>query len=293
MTSPPFWRRGAVAGLTLIRHELKIRMTRTTLKTLLFFSLLFSLMLSCEKRPEQERRLIGTWQLQRTDGVNTLLSFQDNATFEVNQQIERNLASHEEKPGTATGTWEINKTATQLTLTTRKADPGIGWQPQTAIYSIVTFGTLTLHLMDPTGKNTLWKKLPNNKGGKGKEAATLKIAPLVVNLAPSAVAANESYQWICTELIITLNNFDISSGLHPRVREKAIFFLNSKSYDDLNTLDKLAATGEELKKALNPYLDHRIDHLTFNNTVLTGRIEAVDQFIAKYAAPEENVAKGH
>jgi hypothetical protein len=270
-------------------------MTRTGFKTLLLFALLFSLVLSCEKRPEQEKRLLGTWQLRRTDGVNTLLSFQDNATFEVNQQIDGNLSIHEEKPGTASGTWEINKTASQLTLTTRKADPGIGWQPQTEVYSIVTFGTLTLHLMDPIGTNTLWKKLPENKGGSGKnkEAATLKIAPLVVNLTPGTASTNPSYQWICTEIIITLNNYDITAGLHPRVQEKAIFFLNSKSYDDLNTLDKLAATGEELKKALNPYLDHRIDHLTFNNTVLTGRTEAVDQFIAKYAASEETAAKGH
>jgi hypothetical protein len=270
-------------------------MTRTGFKTLLLFALLLSLVLSCEKRPEQERRLLGTWQLQRTDGINTLLSFQDNATFEVNQQIESNLSIHQEKQGTASGTWKINKHASQLTLTTRKADPGIGWFPQTEVYSIVTFGTLTLHLMDPIGKNTLWKKLPKNKGdsGKDKAAGTLKIAPLVVNLAPGAVSANQSYQWICTEIIITLNDYDIASGLHPRVWEKAIFFLNSKSYDDINTLDKLAATGEELKKALNPYLDHRINHLTFNNTVLTGRMEAVDQFIAKYAASEENAAKGH
>jgi len=270
-------------------------MTRTALKTLLLFSLLFSLLLSCEKMPEQERRLLGTWQLRRTDGVNTLLSFHDNATFEVNQQIDSNLPMNAEKSGAASGTWKINKTANQLTLTTRKADPGIGWQPRTEVYSIVTFDTLTLHLMDPSGTNTLWKKRPKNKGagGKDKEADTLKIAPLVVNLAPSTVDSNQSYKWICTEIIITLNNFDIAAGLHPRVQEKTIFFLNSKSYDDMNTLDKLAAIAEELKKALNPYLDHRIDHLTFNNTVLTGRIEAVEQFIAKYAASEEKAAKEH
>jgi len=61
----------------------------------------------------------------------------------------------------------------------------------------------------------------------------------------------------------------------------------------MNTLDKLAATAGELKQALNPYLDHRISHLTFNNTVLTGRAEAVEQFVAKYKVSEKEASKQH
>jgi hypothetical protein len=270
-------------------------MTRITPKTLLLIFLLFALVLACEKRTEQEDQLVGTWRLQRSKGANVLLSFRNNHAFEIDLQIEGKLSKLADKQGKAGGTWEMDKAASQLTLVTSQEDPRIGWPVQTVVYQIVTFDALTLHLMAPDGKHDVWKKVPLSKGGGGKdkEASTLKIAPLVVNLAPSTVSAHQHYQWICTEVQLTLNNYDIKAGLHPRVHEKAIFFLNSKTYDEMNTLDKLAATAEELKKALNPYLDHRISHLSFNNTVLTGQKEAVEQFMAKYAAPEAEAPKKH
>jgi hypothetical protein len=265
---------------------------------LFLFFLLLTLVLSCEKRSEQENQLLGAWRLQRTKGVNTLLSFRDDHSFEIDQQVEGKLTKSDQKQGKVSGTWVIDKSANQLTMVTQKGDPKIGWPAQTVIFRVVTFDALTLHLMAPDGKHDVWKKVPLSKTGadKNKEASIIKIAPIVVNLAPSAVSANkqyQQYQWICTEVQISLNNYDIKAGLHPRVHEKIIFFLNAKPYEDINTIDKIAALSEDLKKALNPYLDHRINYVTLNNTILTGRQEAVDQFLAKYAGKTEESPKTH
>ncbi|MFH0724771.1 MAG: flagellar basal body-associated FliL family protein [Pseudomonadota bacterium] len=271
------------------------KMTWSAPKTFLLFSLLFSVVLSCEKRTEQENRLIGAWRLQQSRGANTLLSFQEKGAFEVDHQIDGNLTNPGGKQGKASGTWELDSATTRLTMVTLQGNPQIGWPAQSGVYPIVTFDGLTLHLMTPDGQHSVWKKIPQSPGGsaKDKESATVKMAPLVVNLAPSTVSAHNHYRWICTEVQIMLNNYDITSDLHPRVYEKTIFFFNSKTYDQMNTLDKLATTAEELKKALNPYLDHRISHLSFNNTILTGRPEAVEQFMAKYKTPEAEAPKKH
>jgi hypothetical protein len=238
---------------------------------------------------------MGTWRLQRSKGVNTLLSFQDKGRFEVDQRIEGKVSKNDDNQGKACGAWKLNEAENHLMMTTTQGDHRIGWPTQSLVYYIVTFDALTLHLMAPDGKHSVWKKVPLSisDDAKDKESTILKIAPLVVNLSPSPVSANQHYQWICTEVQITLDHYDITAGLHPRVYEKAIFFLNSKTYDDINTLDKLAAMAEELKKALNPYLDHRITHISLNNTILTGRAEAVEQFLAKYKAPETKPPKKH
>lgn len=271
------------------------RRTRITPKTFLLFSLLFSFVLSCEKRTDQESRLIGTWRLQQSRDANTLLSFQNKGAFEVDHRIEGTLPNSGDKQGKAGGTWKLDSAATQLTMVALQGNSQIGWPVQSGVYNIVTFDALTLHLMAPDGRHSIWKKVPLNQdvGAMDTEAATVKMAPLVVNLAPGKVSSNQPYQWICTEVQITLRHYDITAGLHPRVYEKAIFFFNSKTYDQMNTLDKLATTAEELKKALNPYLDHRISHISFNNTILTGKPEAVEQFMAKYKALETEATKKH
>jgi flagellar basal body-associated protein FliL len=264
-------------------------MTPITPKTSLLLSLLFLFVLSCEKGTEQDTRLIGTWRLQQSKGANTLLSFQEKGAFEVNHRTEGGFSSTSDQQGKASGTWELDTAATQLTMVTLQGNAQIGWPAQSGVYQIVTFDAFTLHLMAPDGYHSVWKKVPPSQQDgdtKDKESATVKMAPLVVNLAPSTAGAYQQYRWICTEVQITLNNYDITTGLHPRVYEKTIFFFNSKTYDQMNTLDKLAATAEELKKALNPYLDHRINHLTLNNTILTGRPEAVEQFMARYQGTE-------
>lgn len=246
--------------------------------------LLFAGLAACGKQAELDNRILGTWRQQPTKGIHTILAFRNNGTFEVDQRIEGKLTKIVEKRGKASGTWEMDKAGSRLTMVTLEASPEIGWPTRTVVYDIVEFDPLTLHLMDPGGKHENWKKIRRSKSadGEGNGIANYKIAPLVVNLAPSKNPSHRRYKWICTEIDILLNNYDISAGLHPQVHEKAIFFLNAKTYGDLNTQDKLQSAAQELKDLLNPYLDGRISNLSFQNTIVTGRMEAMDEFLAQY-----------
>lgn len=271
-------------------------MIRSISIRLLLVPILLSLSLSsCKQKSENETRLLGAWRLQRAKGVVTLLSFRDNKTFDVDQQVEGLLAKSNPKQGKVNGTWKMDSSASQLTLEVKTGNPQMGWPAQPIVFRIVTFDDTTLHLMAPDGKHDVWKKVPLSKTGpdREKEASTIKIAPIVVNLAVSASSATQQYHWLCTEVQLMMNNYDIKAGLHPRIQEKIIFFLNSKAYEEINTLDKIAAISEELKNTLNPYLDHRIINVTLNNTILTGRKEAVDQFLAKYGTRTEEAPKKH
>lgn len=251
-------------------------------------SLLFAGLVACGQKTDLDTRILGTWRQQPTKGIHTILAFRNNGTFEVDQRIEGKLTKIIEKRGKATGTWEMDKAGSRLTLATLEASPEIGWPARTVVYDIVEFDPLTLHLMDPGGKHENWKKIRRSKSanGDGDGIANYKIAPLVVNLAPSKNPSHQRYKWVCTEIDILLNNYDISAGLHPRVHEKAIFFLNAKAYADLNTQPKLQSAAEDLKNLLNPYLEGRISKLSFQNTVLTGRMEAMEEFLAQYTPKE-------
>jgi hypothetical protein len=263
-------------------HALKIMSLSPRILIPIVLSL--SLIIGCGKPKELDPRVIGTWGLQQSGGVEILVEFLGDGKFKVNQAKDMHSNSSGSASERASGIWNMDTAKSQVTLTTQKGDPKMGWPPQTVVYTVIALNPLTLHLMDPEGKHHIWKKMSKEEkkpeaGEKGK-VVTLKISPLVANLAPSKISTHQQYRWICTGVEIILVNYDPSFGLHPQIQEKAIFFFSSKTYSDLNTPTKLVIAANELKDVLNPYLDNRISGIRFEKTTITGRADVVDQFLA-------------
>jgi hypothetical protein len=79
--------------------------------------------------------------------------------------------------------------------------------------------------------------------------------------------------------------------LHPRVREAAIFYLSSKTYQDLRTVKKAQEVTIELKRVLNPYFKNRIKRLIVHEIVLTSEKKMVDDYENHLLKPHENGEK--
>ncbi len=252
--------------------------------------LLFSV--GCGVKAKLHSQIVGTWRMQPKQGVYMILAFHNNGTFEVDERIEGDLSKIVEKVGMADGTWKMAADGSRLTLLTRRGNPQIGWPAATVAYKLAMLDRNNLKLVDPEGNHQHWLRIRSSRqesAGAGK--AELSVAPIVVNLAPSKEPTYHHYEWVCTKVNMTMNRYNSKAQLPARVREKIIFFLNSKTYQELNTQDKLTAAALQLKDTLNPYLDNRIVNLSFSNTILTGRAQVVDDFMAKYAAPKRGEAK--
>jgi hypothetical protein len=253
---------------------------------------LFLFSAGCGSKDKSHRELVGAWQMQPWRGVYMTLAFHNNGTFEVDERIEGNLSRIVEKRGKASGKWQMDAAGSRLTLTTSTGNRQIGWPAGKVAYSVAVLNRSNLRLVDPGGKHQAWARIRSSReesSGQGK--AQLCIAPIVVNLAPSRVSTFHPYKWICTEVDMTLDHYKQTMQLPARVREKIIFFLNSKTYEEMNTGDKLSAAARQLKDALNPYMDNRIVTLAFSHTILTERKQVMEDFVARFSAPKKGAAK--
>lgn len=250
--------------------------------SLFFLPLLFW---GCNEPPAARSLLLGQWRFQ-DHNIHTILHIKSSRKWHVDIRMEGVTTRLIERKGNASGEWETNEDETTLTMRTTEGLVEIGWEEGTIVYEITKLDPLTLHLTNPEGKTIKWKKVRNRAvGATTKDVTSIRIAPVLVNLAKDKYWRR--YKWICADVALIMAQRDLPQNIHPRISERIMFFLSSKTYLDVNSQEKLRAMRKELRDVLNPYLNGELLEVDFNKFTLTGRKEAVENFLAEYEAEAE------
>lgn len=238
--------------------------------------------LGCSGTDSANNAFLGTWRMENAGGRHTVMSLKNNGTFEIDIRIEGALTKIIDKKGGVSGTWEAGETEDRLVLNVTRADASIGWPEGEVAYRIGQRGKSHLVLILPDGREQHWKKSSHTPSEPAAEAEgpTVTLAPLVVSLMPSESEANRRYKWLCVAMDIQLSPGSTGQAIRPQWKDKVILLLSSKSYDEINTLDKLNGVTGEIRNLLNPYFEGAVDRVAFSRTIVTGRQEAVDAFCA-------------
>jgi|GEM_PF-3538438 len=250
------------------------------------FIIFFSMLFCCSNKAEKKSVLIiGSWSIQKNN-VYTIIRFLANGKWHIQIRIEGIHFKIIEKRGQAEGTWTMNEKDKTVTLVTVIGYPEIGWKVGTQTYDIAKLDPLRLHLKNENGIKVKWKKVRGKQGtGSDKNITSVTIAPVVTNISKDRY--NQRYSWICADISLILGRDDMMIQIHPKVHEKIIFFLSSKTYRDVNSNSKLQNVRKNLCKLLNLYMDNKILEVVFNKFTVTGRKNAVGEFLEPYKPAEK------
>lgn len=240
--------------------------------------------LGCSGADSASTALLGTWRMESAGGRHTILSLKNNGTFEIDLRIEGELTKIVDKKGSAAGTWNAGDADELLVLNVTWGDASIGWPEGETTYRIGQTDKSHLTLTSPDGREHRWEKSsrPNSEPAAAASGPTVTLAPLVISLISSESEANSRYKWLCVAMDIQFAPENPEPKMHPLWKDKVILLLSSKSYEDINTLDKLEGVSNEIRNLLNPYLDGAVNRVLFSRTIVTGRQEAVDAFCAEF-----------
>ena len=241
----------------------------------------------CMENSPADNAYLGSWRLQTTKGVHTILSLRNNGTFALDVRLEGRHTKIVEKRGAVAGTWAVGPDGKHFTLVVNQGDPAIGWPAGTRQYAVRQMDGERLLLETHTGKFLGWEKIRRSQTTSldADTRTRLTFAPVVVNLAPSTTKADQPYKWLCAEIEIVLAPAASLPDVRPQWKEKALLLLNSKTYSQVNTNDKLAKVAGELRELLSPYMADQVTAVVFKNVIVTGKEAAVEQFTAAYGPP--------
>lgn len=227
---------------------------------------------------------LGTWRHEGQGGRYTILALRNNGSIEIDIRIEGHLSKIVDKSGKATGTWQVDKAGDTLTLDLASGGESIGWTDGPNVFQLLEIDEKRMVLLSPDDTESIWEKSINQSTDASDEAAgpCITLAPLVVSLEPGQSRASQRYKWFCVAMDIQL----APGGQEPDARynwqDKVILLLSSKTYEDVNKLDKLKKVQNEVKALLNPYMDDSIQEVTFTKTIVTGSQDAVDTFCLEF-----------
>lgn len=183
---------------------------------------------------------------------------------------------------------------------TKSQDDETGWKSgATKPFELVQMDKEKLLLKGVDGRVVEWSRVQADKKAEQDDEGAVKVnlGPLVVNL--SRIDAKNKRRYLCLDVELILEApavmekmaKPLEMKLHPRVREAAIFYLSSKTYQDLRTVKKAQEVTIELKRVLNPYFKNRIKRLIVHEIVLTSEKKMVDDYENHLLKPHENGEK--
>lgn len=152
-------------------------------------------------------------------------------------------------------------------------------------FEIVQLDKEKLVLMDPDGTIVEWSRLPEGENKDKTEEGTINtsLGAIVVNLNRTKV--QHKRRFLCLDVDIVTERPHQGDKepspelkLHPRIREAAIFYLSSKTYQDLRTVEKVETIMGELTDVLNPYLKNTIKGFEINQLMVTADKKTVEDF---------------
>lgn len=243
---------------------------------------LFSLA-ACNEKGADPTVFLGTWRLQSQDGRHTIMSVRNNGTLEIDIRTEGQLSKIVDKSGKATGTWELDESEPRITLDITAGAAAIGWPEGPSIFQIRQVDEKSLVLATPDNREYRWEKSSHRTADPVAEETGLRLtlAPLVVNLTPGTTQASRRYKWLCVALEVQLAPGSRETEVRSQWQDKVLLLLSSKTYEEVNTLDKLNHVGKELQALLAPYMGGDIEKVVFTRTIVTGNQEAVDNFCSQ------------
>jgi len=226
-----------------------------------------------------------SWRFNGQEGRYTVLSIRNNGTFDIDIQTEGQLSKIVKKSGQATGTWEIDKTDARLILDITSGADAIGWPEGPNVFHIRQMDKKRMVLVSSSGLETQWEKSSHRAEADpatGEAGPSITLAPLVVSLMPGQTQTGRRYKWLCVAMEVQLAPGSLEPEVRSQWQEKVILLLSSKTYEEVNTLDKLKRVGNELKTLLDPYMNDNIQEVRFTRTIVTGNQEAVDTFCSQF-----------
>ena len=199
------------------------------------------------------------------------------------------------------GADEKKETLFLVMSVTEAQDDESGWEVgSTKSFEFVQLDKEKLVLKSPDGTTVEWLRVRSDKNQEqlSEGLVTTKLGPLIVNLSRIKVQHKRRFLCLDVDLVIESSYVQADAGspppeikLHPRVREAAIYYLSSKTYQDIRTVDKAQAISNELKDVLNPYVQNRIKELLIKQIVVTSERKVVEDYENKLLKPDDKANK--
>ncbi|MBU0992224.1 MAG: flagellar basal body-associated FliL family protein [Proteobacteria bacterium] len=175
-------------------------------------------------------------------------------------------------------------------------DEETGWQKGvTKPFEIVELNKDRLVLKGFDDMVMEWMRVSSS--GKNTDEVTggtikASLGSIIVNLSRTQIRHKRRYLCLDVDIILEVPYEEgtlppAPPKLHPRVREAAIFYLSSKTYQELRTVDKAQEILNELKDVLNPYLENKIQELVINTIIITTERKIVEDYENQLLKPQK------
>ncbi|GAB6094909.1 hypothetical protein JCM14469_11610 [Desulfatiferula olefinivorans] len=279
-------------------------MNKKTVIVTLLTMLLSGLTLSCDKGPDIDLLLIGSWRYARANS-HWVHSYRHNRSWTEQERVEGKFSQIIESKEKIDGEWKVDydKDSKKLYLVITTAvtvEGNRSWvKDQPNRFEVLEINAEKLVLSDEQGQVRTWARVRGSQsddGTAGGNLAILNPGPLVVNLEMDRVHGN--FRFLCLDLSISVENPDglpylaaetdpktgaVTYHLHPVVKDTAILFFSSQTYSDTKTLEKVKELIGEFQAVLSPYFEGRLTEVKVNKVVVTVNRDSVTEFERLYA----------
>lgn len=279
-------------------------MNGKSLIIILLTMLLSGLTVSCEKGPDIDLLLIGSWRYSRAN-IHWVHSFRHNRSWAEQERVEGKFSQIVESKEKIEGEWALDYDKAQKKMylvitTTMTAKGNRSWvKDQPNRFEVLEINAEQMVLADDQGQIRNWSRVRGSQaddGAMGENVAVFNPGPLIVNLEMDRAHGN--FRFLCLDMSISVENPEglqflavetdpktggVSYHLHPAVKDTAITFFSSQTYSDTKTLEKVKELIGEFRTVLSPYFDGRLTDVKVNKVVVTVNRDSVTEFERLYA----------
>ncbi|MBU1170171.1 MAG: flagellar basal body-associated FliL family protein [Proteobacteria bacterium] len=276
-------------------------------KFLLFALTVFLLSIintACNRAPEIDLLLIGSWRIKRAN-IHAIHSFRQNKSWVEQERVEGKFSRIVETKEKVEGNWAVEHSKADgkmfliITPSTIRDGKGPWVKDQAFRFEVLDINKDKMILKQENDQVTTWTRVRSKQTEDGEidlSIALVNPGPIVVNLQMDR--NHEKFRFLCLDMELSVEDAEgldylspeknpdtevITYHLHPIIRDMAISFFSAQTYKDTKSLDKVKDVVNQFKIVLNPYFEGRLTDVKVNKVVVTANKESVLEFEKLYA----------
>jgi flagellar basal body-associated protein FliL len=270
--------------MTVLIHTKARRCGFKTLSLMLLVLLLGACSSHEKSTPELLR---GLWQVKEGHIVRVIV-FQKTGNWTSQGRIPDDVTGIIRKTETVSGKWTLKKNTLEMTgpkppMETPWNSAGIN------AFAITRISAGRMQIKLASGKTRDLSRPEQAAPETASGVSNILLDPFVVNLRNTDPLGVERY--ICIDLNLVLKRHAAEALVYPKVREAVIFFLNSKTFDEVNTLEKIQALRDQLFLLIAPYMNGNLDAVEIKAVMVTSLKEAINSFLTQAEQTRETASK--
>lgn len=278
-------------------------MTKTSFMFALFLVFLSLLASSCNKEPEIDELLIGSWSIKRAN-IYSIHSYHHNKTWTEQDRVEGKFSRIVETKEKVEGNWKIETSKADgkefIVITPSVVGSGsASWvKDQPARFEVLDINKDELILSNESGQVITWKRVRSKQSDDGEidmSIALINPGPVIVNLQMDR--AHGKFRFLCLDMELSVEDPEgldyiaiekdpetetVTYHLHPIIRDLAMSYFSSQTYKDTKDLDKVKNVINGFKIILSPYFEGRLTDVKVNKVVVTANRDSVTEFEKLY-----------